>query len=143
VCIEAKGNQYGSFSIGVACHVLNFKLVYVSGDGVSLVSARDKKGYWGSTYYNNKDIHLHITDTSNERISPPANFPLYNRWGMMAYQLPGVTNMDPKLTFPELSPPLAVTAGQQFRIWFGEDLTDQHEDDNSGVTCADVWIKKF
>ncbi|XP_031559901.1 uncharacterized protein LOC116296085 [Actinia tenebrosa] len=142
VCIGGKNNQFGRFTIPVACHVLNFKLVYVSGGGISWADG-DTKAYWGTTNrHNNKDLNLHITDADNNRISPPPDFPLTGNTYMI-YQLPGVTNMDPELTFPELSPPLAVTAGKEFRIWVDEDLNNIYEEVNEGQTRADVWIKKY
>jgi hypothetical protein len=123
---------------------VSFKLVYVSGDGVS--NWLNKKGYWGGTAYSDTDIQMHITNTKNERISPPPDFPpsdSNSSHNDLAYKLPGTTSMDPELKFPNLSPPLAVTAGQQFRIWFGQDLLNMYEADNEGQTCANVWIRKI
>jgi hypothetical protein len=56
------------------------------------------------------------------------------------YVLPGRTNMDPELILPDLSPPLAVTAGQELQIWFGQDLLDWGERDNTGISCCDVYV---
>ena len=142
MCIGSSDDQFGNFTIPVACHVLNFKLVYVSGGGIAW-AVGNPKTYWGTTFHLNKhDLNLHITDHLNNRISPPPDFPLtITALGFLTYQLPGVTNMDPELTLPELSPPLAVTAGKEFRIWVDEDLKNSWEHDNSGQTCADVWIK--
>lgn len=50
--------------------------------------------------------------------------------------------MDPELIFPELSPPLAVTADQEFKIWVDEALVKTYDHNNGGQTRADVWIKK-
>ena len=76
MCIGARDDQFGSFTIPVACNVLYFKLVYVSGGGISW-SYGNSKAYWGTTYYQNKhDLNLHITDHRNNRISPPPDFPL-------------------------------------------------------------------
>ncbi|XP_031559900.1 neurogenic locus notch homolog protein 2-like [Actinia tenebrosa] len=143
VCIGAKDDKFGRFTIPVACHVLNFKLVYVSGGGISWKTG-ETKAYWGTTNKNNnKHLNLHITDDSNNRISPPSDFPLLDiDLNFMMYELPGVTNMDRELTFPELSPPLAVTAGKKFRIWVDQDLTNILDGNNDGQTCADVLIKK-
>jgi len=44
------------------------------------------------------------------------------------------------LIFPDFSPPLTVKAGQIFWAWFNEDLQDISEDDNSGTTCAEVFL---
>ena len=145
VCIGAKDNKFGSFTIQDACHVLTFKLVHVSGEGVNFKQkGKSSRAYWGSPHNNNKNLNIHITNNTNNRISPPPDHPLtYSEGGYLTYQLPGVTNKDPELTLPELSPPLAVTAGKEFRIWFDQDLNDYTESDNVGQTCADVWIKKY
>ena len=134
MCIGSKGDQFGSFTIPVASNVSYFKLLYVSGGGIAW-APEIPKAYWGAAF-NKHDLNLHITDHNNQRISPPPD-------SSSTYQLPGVTNMDPELTFPELSPPLAVTAGKEFRIWVDEDLNNSYESNNDGQTCADVWIRKI
>ena len=143
MCIGPKNNQFGNFTIPVACDISKFKLVHSFGEGLIWVTG-NPKAYWGTTFRgNNKDLNLHITDQSNNRICPPDDFTLIVDDGyFMTYHLPGVTNKDPVLTFPELSPPLAVTAGKKFRIWVDEDLINGYEANNGGQTCADVWIKK-
>ena len=34
---------------------------------------------------------------------------------------------------------LATTEGMEMRLWFGQDLKDSSESDNSGTTCAHVY----
>lgn len=56
------------------------------------------------------------------------------------YSLPGHTPDSPELLFDNFTNPLRVTVGQQFAVWFGEDLDDCGESDNgSGETCVDVY----
>ena len=32
-----------------------------------------------------------------------------------------------------------VRAGDELRVWYGEDLTDWNESDNDGEVCSDVY----
>jgi hypothetical protein len=85
-------------------------------------------------------INLHITFNNNTRITPPEGYPLmmeFDRWG---YDVPGYDCMSPELVFPEISPHITVTKGQRIRIWYGQDFSNNTEFDNSGITCADVYI---
>ena len=63
------------------------------------------------------------------------------RKGFLGYKLEGVTMNDPELPFPELSSPLSVTAGKEYRAWFGQDLTGVDESNNYGETCVHVMIQ--
>ena len=56
-----------------------------------------------------------------------------------SYQLDGIHVNSTELVFNMLSPQLSVSVGQEFHIWYGEDLTDCGQDNNSGETCADVY----
>jgi hypothetical protein len=64
VCIGAKDSQYGKFLIPSACQIIHFKLVYVSGGGLSYYK-EENKGYWGGTYKGESEIQMHITNSSN------------------------------------------------------------------------------
>jgi hypothetical protein len=55
------------------------------------------------------------------------------------YNLPGVTSNDKELILPDIDPPLHVTTGQEFRVWYGEDLIDRSEADNRGTLDIDVY----
>ena len=56
------------------------------------------------------------------------------------YQLSGFDGNSPEIVFDSIPNPLAVTAGQKFRIWYGEDLINVTEHDNTGKSCADVYV---
>ena len=55
------------------------------------------------------------------------------------YSLEGTDVNSPELVFNQLLPPLNVSLGQKFQIWYAEDLVDCFELDNSGQTCVDVY----
>ena len=136
VCYGAKDDSYGKFVIPSACHITRFKLVYVSGPGVTSNTNKYRPTYWGT-----RDVlAVHITDGSNTTVCPSPSI-LVDKW--QYYRLPGVTNMDPQLTLPELSPHLSVPAGREFRVWFSQDLLDAGDHDNGGQTCLNVWILKY
>ena len=56
-----------------------------------------------------------------------------------SYRINGIGVNSPELVFGVLSPPLSVSIGHIFHIWFGEDLNDCGENNNSGEVCADVY----
>lgn len=55
------------------------------------------------------------------------------------YSLNGIGIKSKELVFNQLSHQLPVFIGQEFQIWYAEDLNDCTEGDNSGETCADVY----
>ncbi|KAL9970879.1 hypothetical protein ACROYT_G023332 [Oculina patagonica] len=55
------------------------------------------------------------------------------------YQLAGIGVNSPELVFNNLPTPLSVSVGQVFQIWYGQDLKDCSQDNNSGKTCTDVY----
>ena len=57
------------------------------------------------------------------------------------YYLPGYHGNSTELVFDELSPPLRVAAGDEYRIWYHEDFVNRQEDDNDGHTCTDVYAR--
>ena len=56
-----------------------------------------------------------------------------------SYQIEGIGVDSPELVFNNLSPPLSVSVDEEFQIWYGHDLTDTSEINNSGETCVDVY----
>ena len=56
-----------------------------------------------------------------------------------SYQIAGSGINSPELVFNNLSTPISGSAGQEFQIWYGQDLTDCTENNNAGHTCADVY----
>lgn len=56
-----------------------------------------------------------------------------------SYSIAGIGVNSVELVFNILPDPLVVLGGQEFQIWYGEDLIDCSESDNGGQTCADVY----
>lgn len=130
VCFGAKNDAYGRFTINVAGGVIAVKLVHVSG---AVANSRKTAGNWGTA--RSAKIQAVITDDANNVLLPKN----YTRPG--AYTLSGFRSTSPELVFTlanatDPHPPTTWSG----RIWFAEDLFDHSEGDNSGESCADVFI---
>ncbi len=55
------------------------------------------------------------------------------------YQIAGIGVNSKELVFNKLPTSLPVSVGQEFQIWYGQDLNDCTEGNNAGMTCADVY----
>lgn len=80
-----------------------------------------------------------ITDSSDKRISPW----LLSDYQSNHYYLHGYTNMSPTIILPQIYPDRNVTAGEEYRIWFGQDLNKFTDYNNEGETCCDVFVLKY
>ena len=131
VCFGAKNDSYGNFSIHKAGKISAFKLVHRSGS-VSC-NKEDKGTKWGCSVYNG-EICTHITNTSRVTL---VNFSTMSRHG--CYNLPGFHSDSSEIDL-RLSSPVCVLAGQEFRIWYAEDLYNKNDDyNNHGKSCVDVY----
>ncbi|KXJ29511.1 hypothetical protein AC249_AIPGENE18540 [Exaiptasia diaphana] len=141
VCYGTKDDSYGRFTVTKNGRIRTFKLVYVSGTGLKneLLSFPGKWGTgFGPVLWITR-IETHITDASDKRITPPVGYTLDDYFGRMGYDVPGYNYNTDTLVFPFISPTMNVKVGDKFRIWYGADLKNAWEDDNSGETCADVY----
>ena len=130
LCFGAKNDSYGKFSIHKAGKISAFKLAHRSG---SVSCQKDDKGTkWGCNAYNGK-ICTHMTDASNVSLVNSLNLGVHG-----CYQLPGFDHNSPEIEL-SLSSPIGVRAGQEFRIWYGEDLYNKDDFDNHGKSCVDVY----
>ena len=130
LCFGAKNDSYGKFSIHKAGKISAFKLAHRSG---SVSCQKDDKGTkWGCNAYNGK-ICTHMTDDSNVSLVNNLNLGVHG-----CYQLPGFDHNSPEIEL-SLSSPIGVLAGQEFRIWYAEDLYNNQDDDNHGKSCVDVY----
>lgn len=72
----------------------------------------------------------------NKTVLPLPEF--VKRKNQYFYQLSGANVNSPTLVFNLLPTPLVVSVGQQFQVWYGQDLADYTEKNNAGKTCTDV-----
>ena len=132
VCFGARNDSYGKFSIHKAGKISAFKLAHRSG---SVSCQKDDKGtnrgcrdklYIGQ-------ICTHITDASNVVLVNNLDSSKHG-----CYQLPGFDHNSSEIEL-NLSSPIGVRAGQECRIWYGEDLYNKDDSDNHGKSCVDVY----
>ena len=129
VCFGAKDDACGRFTLQFTGDIISLKLVHVSG---SLSTSRAAAGgNWG---YRSNKIGILITGVENV-VGLPENYTAFE-----PYTMEGYTGRSPELVFPNFSAPFTAPRGMEARIWFVEDLGNFSENDNSGVSCADVYL---
>ena len=142
VCFGGVENTQGDFSMRESGLIFTFKLVYRSGDGIKCnpgVSA----SYWGcmSSLMGERKLVTVIT-FPNKTALPIADYARDTSncgFKYHSYQLNGTDVNSPELVFKTMFPPLPVSIGQVFQIWYAEVLDNCYWSNNSGQTCADVY----
>ena len=140
VCFGAKDDSHGTFNITESGVNYTFKLVHLSGS-VSC-STNYPSSYWGCDHPNyKKEKLLTIITFQNKSALLLANYKKTqgNSCRYYSYKIEGVGVNESELWFNTLPSPISVSVGQEFQLWYGLDLKDCYEDDNSGHTCADVY----
>ena len=141
VCFGASADSFGHFGTPVAGDLLSFKLIHQSG---SVECSAGWSSHWGCTHPALPQDHrlgTIITSSQSERLLPKDDFFLEGiDCNNTFYGLPGQTADSPELLFENFSTPLHVSVGQEFQIWFGEDLNKcWHENNGLGKTCVLVF----
>ena len=142
VCYGGKGSDYGSFKVDTDVLIHKVKFVYRSG-GI-FCNPTKKAGYFGCPYAGLVEDYfaVFLTDTTNNPVVPAS--PVFfgeNRGSPMRgwYRVQGHKTFATTVTLSTGSSSFQLKAGQEFRIWHGEDLFNNWETNNSGKTCADVY----
>ena len=141
VCFGAKDNEYGAFNMTKRGRVKTMKLIHRSGS----VHCNPTTGasYWGCTHSQYQgDLTTIITDVDKKPVLPPA-YDLKDFKGPEEkphfYSLPGYHHKSTELVFRTLVNPLSISNNQEMQIWYGPDMVDRDEENNSGKTCVDVY----
>jgi hypothetical protein len=79
-----------------------------------------------------------ITNNTDQKILPQDEFIIDVNY--LWYRISGFDSKSAELVFKNFTTPLAVTAGQEFRIWYGQDLKNVSEANNGGTACVDVYM---
>ena len=143
VCFGSKDDSYGAFKMLVPGRIITFKLTYLNGSVTCYEDWSNLKSNWGCRHpdFDYSYMGTHITYSNKTRLLPKTEY-LNGEAGCLQlyYHLPWVTIDSSELVFDNLSAPLAVTANEEFQVWFGEDLINCGDEDN-GVekTCARVY----
>jgi hypothetical protein len=147
VCFGARGNQFGAFNIKAEGFVAAIKLVHVSGSVTCDKSSCAKtpaefNSKWGCAtthpYVGKTSLNTVVT-TSNNKILFPKDHHFTHAHSNLWYSMEQFDSDSDLLVFQRFDDPLYVAAGQELRLWFGEDLKDVSENDNGGQTCANVY----
>ena len=82
-------------------------------------------------------MNVVVTDGSNNIIFPNEK---YIKNGGLWYYLPFTDALhSDELVFTNYENPVYLSKGAEVKIWFGEDLKNWHNSDNSGRVCVDVY----
>ena len=131
VCFGTKNNAYGTFNIQQSGKILALKLVHLSGRVKCDQNLNETR--WGCL----SKLNTHITDVENHRLFPMDGSTVFDQY--LYYSLSGFDDNSPEIEFSNFSSPLSVDVCQEFRVWFGEDLINVFEYDNSGMSCIDAY----
>ena len=142
MCFGAKHNVFGKFQLPSSGKLAAIKLVHLYGYVSCLAPHPSHWSYWGcahhggTTNYNN----VVITDAHNHIILPPSQLIVTGSLapGKWYYNV-GYSSVSPELVLSVFSHPLHVSSGQEFRVWYGEDLVNFYDHDNDGKVCSDVY----
>ena len=136
VCFGARDDSYGAFNIRESGVIHTFKLVHLSGS--IRCNHVHPSSYWGCDNPSHGDMRLITVITFKNRSAL-----LLADYGEKDchyfYKIEGVGVNDTELRFNNLPSPISVSVGDEFQIWYGQDLNNCSEDNNSGQTCADVY----
>ncbi|XP_047122316.1 uncharacterized protein LOC100203996 [Hydra vulgaris] len=135
VCLEPKGDKPGLLTLNEQGLFVATKLVYVSGKAISNPS------FPGSHFGLTDDIlfNVLVCDDKKEIIFPSPIEPLTYQYQGKHYKYRGYKASDNEVIFTDYSFPVYMKEGTNITIWFGEDLTNIGDLDNSGILCLDVY----
>ena len=131
MCFGSKNDEYGKFSIPSTGDLAAIKLVHLY--GYVACYSRAKWSIWGC---GGPKVNVVLTTSDNDVILPPTEFSDAGHWAI----IPGYTSLSPELVLSAFSGPHSVTSGEEFHLWYGEDLGDAREGDNRGTVCSDVYV---
>ena len=139
VCFGASADSFGRFVAPIAGDLLTFKLIHQSGSVECTAGWSSRWGCTHPTVLPDRQLGTVITNSQGVRLLPKDDYFLEGSpdCNKLYYSLPGQTADSPELLFDNFSTPLHVSVGDEFQIWFGEDLYKcGHVDNGPGRTCA-------
>ena len=133
MCFGAKDSQFGRFQIEFGGSVNAVKLVHVSGDVTCGVQGGAQAWSKFGCDKTRNELLTVITTSENDILLPESQ--------QFVYTLPGHYADSEEIVLAEILSPLLLSSEQELRIWYGEDLMDDHDIDNGGNSCVDVYAK--
>ena len=96
--------------------------------------------HWGCGLYSNSGstnfIIVALTNEGDKILFPPIKLGKDSfNWVLV----PGYSSYSPELVMSIYDTPVSISAGQNLRLWYIEDLEDTWEGDNHGRACADIY----
>ena len=142
MCFGARHNVFGKFHLPSSGKLAAIKLVHLYGYVSCESSNPSHWSYWGCGHLHATKNHINvvITNAHNHIILPPNQ--LLASGGIAAgkwYNDVGYSSLSPELVLSVFSHTPPVSSGQEFRVWYGEDLVNWAEGDNDGKVCSDVY----
>lgn len=140
VCFQAQGKRPGTFYyLGDGKLLAAMKLVWRSGT-VRCVGNTAFNSHWGCYHhpsYIKHPLNVVITDGNDNIIFPDEK---YIKNDGLWYYLPFTDALhSDEIVFTNYENPVYLSKGAEVKIWFGEDLKNWNNSDNSGRVCVDVY----
>ena len=83
-------------------------------------------------------VNTVITDSKDQVLMPPTQFETTINNDLRYYKIPGYHSTSPEIILSRFSA-TQVFAGNQLRLWYGEDLQNKLEGDNGGKVCCTAY----
>ena len=132
ICYGTKNDDYATFQFKQNCSLVAVRLMHVSGS----IRCGNKASYGSRWGCNNKPAKF---GTILAKHKGAITFPETEQISMNGFNdLDGFTVHDDVIFFRIKT--VNVMEGDEYQIWYGEDIKDISEDDNSGKHCVDVDI---
>ena len=140
MCFGARDKQPGKFKVPLHGKMGGVRLVHLYGYVSCHTPDKPHWSPWGCGSGAQQEINAVITNDKNQQLLPPTEFLSSKYPKGKWHKIPGYNSMSPVIELKVFKDPLNVSAGQELRLWYGEDLTNWTVHDNGGRTCADVFI---
>ena len=133
VCYGTRGDNPGVFHLKDNLPIKSIKLQHLS--GYVKCCPEFPRVYWGCS--NNVNSGSLMTVITNATRTPlfPVTYSQNNKF----WQMEGYTISSNEIVLVHGSKDYQGYAGEPLHIWFGEDLLDYYDEDNSGEHCVNVY----
>merc|ERR1711872_199448 len=136
LCFGATKNTFGTFRLENGGKLSAIKLEYVKGYVSCNKDMQSCRSRWGCDCFPHDYISVFITDSGNQILFPTSIKPT-DVW----YPLPGFKSTSDAIIFRNKLNPVDVSAGDELKVWYGEDLRNHTPENNEGTVCARVSVK--
>lgn len=136
MCFGAKDDSYGKFNITHNGRLVSLRFRHKKGT-VTCNNERSPVGSrWGCWKFP-ESINIAITTGMTSNFNQPVISKDVINETNYKYKLPGFDGNSPVLTITGYNQ--TVQAGEELRVWYNQDLNNHSEDNNDGMSCADIY----